>query len=59
MEEDIRWRASKNDSMALSGSLDPYDNILFMPLTQFLDAPIVQELLHNGAALQVKYRLAF
>ena len=33
--------------------LDPYNNPLAMPLAEFLDAPIVADLLHNGAALQV------
>lgn len=32
---------------------DPYDNGLFMPLRQFIEEPIVKDLLHNGAALQV------
>ena len=32
---------------------DSYDNALFMPLRQFIEEPIVKDLLHNGAALQV------
>ncbi len=53
MEEDIKWRALENPISSLSGQLDPYNNPLIMPLAEFVDAPLVEELLHNGAALQV------
>ncbi len=33
--------------------LDPYDNLLVMPLAEFVEHPIARELLHNGATLQV------
>ncbi len=36
-----------------SAGTDPYDNSLFMPLRTFIEEPIVKDLLHNGAALQV------
>lgn len=54
MEEDLRRRASENASHSLTGPLDPYDNPSIMPLRDFVNAPIVQDLLHNGAALQVR-----
>ncbi|BDA40770.1 Protein-tyrosine sulfotransferase [Coccomyxa sp. Obi] len=53
MEEDIKRRALENPTSSLSGQLDPYNNPLIMPLAEFVDAPIVEELLHNGASLQV------
>ena len=37
-----------------SKSADPYDNGLYMPLHDFIEEPIVKDLLHNGAALQVR-----
>lgn len=33
--------------------LDPYDNNRVMPLAEFLEHPLVHELVHNGAAYQV------
>jgi hypothetical protein len=60
MEADMHARkaiaaAACSGGSALEGTpLDPYDNPLAMPLAQFVDAPIVAELLHNGAALQVR-----
>lgn len=33
--------------------LNPYNNSLVMPLHEFVEHPIAEELLHNGAALQV------
>ena len=53
MEEDIKRRALEKPISSLSGQLDPYNNPLIMPLAEFVDAPLVKELLHNGAALQV------
>ncbi len=53
MEEDIKRRALDNPISSLSGQLDPYNNPLIMPLADFIDAPLVEELLHNGASLQV------
>lgn len=53
LEEDIKRRALENPISSLSGQLDPYNNPLIMPLAEFVDAPLVEELLHNGAAIQV------
>lgn len=33
--------------------LDPYNNSLAMPLHEWIEHPIAEELLHNGATLQV------
>ena len=33
---------------------DPYNHSLYMSLQQFVEEPLVQELLHDGAALQVE-----
>lgn len=33
--------------------LDPYNNSLAMPLHEFVEHPIAEELLHNGGTLQV------
>lgn len=33
--------------------LDPYNNSLVMPLHEWIEHPIAEELLHNGATLQV------
>ena len=48
-------QAARNGTAGIEGSAgtDPYDNVLFMPLRQFVEEPIVKDLLHNGAALQV------
>ena len=34
--------------------LDPYNNPLVMPLKDFVESPVVADLLHDGAALQVR-----
>ncbi len=34
-------------------TLNPYNNSLVMPLHEFVEHPIAEELLHNGATLQV------
>jgi hypothetical protein len=52
------WR---DDAMRLIGfrvAFDPYHNELVMPLTEFLEQPIVEDLLHNGATLQARTLLA-
>ena len=61
MEADLRARAARlNKEEAAPGAkretaaVDPYDNALLMPLREFLAAPIVADLLHNGAALQAR-----
>lgn len=58
MEADLRVRAARLAAQPASGArvatVDPYDNPLVMPLAEFLEAPIVADLLHNGAALQVQ-----
>ena len=33
--------------------LDPYNNSLVMPLAEWIEHPIAEELIHNGATLQV------
>jgi hypothetical protein len=59
VEADLRVRAAAmraaraDEERTPPPPLDPYDNPLAMPLREFLDAPIVADLLHNGAALQV------
>jgi len=50
MEADISQRQANPGS----NSADPYDNGLYMPLHDFIEEPIVKDLLHNGAALQVR-----
>lgn len=59
MEADLRQRLARIES-ADDDELDgleepdsPYDHPLIMPLRQFIEEPTVDELLHNGAALQV------
>ena len=37
-----------------TNSLDPYRNLLVMPLADFIEHPLAHELVHNGQALQVK-----
>ena len=37
--------------------LDPYNNSLVMPLHEWVEHPIAEELLHNGATLQVGSRV--
>ncbi len=34
--------------------LDPYNNSLVMPLHEWVEHPIAEELMHNGATLQVR-----
>ena len=51
MEDDMMQRQAARSGAA---GTDPYDNGLFMPLRQFIEEPIVKDLLHNGAALQVR-----
>ena len=59
MEADMTQRQAAEsgaaDAASAEGSAgtDPYNNSLFMPLRQFIEEPIVKDLLHNGAALQV------
>lgn len=36
--------------------LDPYNNSLVMPLHEWVEHPIAEELLHNGATLQARGR---
>ena len=58
MEADMTQRqAAKSGAAGAAGSAgtDSYDNSLFMPLRQFIEEPIVKDLLHNGAALQVSH----
>lgn len=39
--------------LAEAAPLDPYDNALIMPLREFVAHPVVQDLLSDGAAMQV------
>lgn len=50
MEADMTQRQANPGSKGA----DPYDNGLYMPLRDFIEEPIVKDLLHNGAALQVR-----
>lgn len=36
-----------------SQGADPYNHSLYMSLQQFVEEPLVKELLHDGTALQV------
>eukprot|EP00898_Chlorokybus_atmophyticus_P005793 jgi/Chlat1/6214/Chrsp44S05748 len=60
LDEDMRVRAETNNRKNLqqqsntgSASLDPYDNPHVMSLRDFIRHPLVYELLHNGATLQL------
>ena len=53
MEEDMTRRRARPGTEGSQGT-DPYDNPLYMPLHQFVEEPMVQEMLHNGASLQVR-----
>ena len=44
------WSLGPEDEAQLLPTLDPYDNPLYMPLSEFVGHPIAQELLHNGQA---------
>lgn len=52
MEKDMRQQRA---GLGIQGSpgTDPYNNGLYIPLHRFVEEPIVKDLLHNGAALQV------
>jgi len=39
-------------------TLDPYNNSLVMPLHEWIEHPLAQELIHNGATLQVTCLIA-
>lgn len=51
------WNEAKNQSVWVlpdaEAVLDPYNNSLVMPLHEWVEHPIAEELLHNGATLQV------
>ncbi|KAL4457850.1 hypothetical protein ABPG75_012715 [Micractinium tetrahymenae] len=51
------WNEAKNESVWVLPDaepvLDPYNNSLVMPLHEWVEHPVAEELLHNGAALQV------
>lgn len=60
----VLWTQAILDSKAIAANatnhnitaldvLDPYDNPLTMPLSDFVDHPVVLETLHDGATLQV------
>ena len=53
MEEDMARRRVRPGTEGSTGA-DPYDNSLYMPLAQFVEEHMVQELLHNGESLQVR-----
>jgi hypothetical protein len=55
MEADMeRRRAGTGTEVpGVAQGADPYNHSLYMPLQQFVEEPLVQELLHDGAALQV------
>ncbi|KAK9810315.1 hypothetical protein WJX72_008465 [[Myrmecia] bisecta] len=58
LEQDLHARAAQ---LAAAPQLaptkdqpvDPYNNLLVMPLADFIEHPLAHELLHNGGALQV------
>lgn len=45
--------AERTNPFAIEGNLDPYDNPLTMSLREFSEHPVVDELVHDGATLQV------
>ncbi|KAL4420062.1 hypothetical protein ABPG77_004327 [Micractinium sp. CCAP 211/92] len=51
------WNEAKNESVWVLPDadpvLDPYNNSLVTPLHEWIEHPIAEELLHNGATLQV------
>ncbi|KAI7840366.1 hypothetical protein COHA_005910 [Chlorella ohadii] len=51
------WNEAKNSSVWVlpppEAVLDPYNNSLVMPLHEWVEHPIAEELMHNGATLQV------
>eukprot|EP00884_Botryococcus_braunii_P009434 jgi/Botrbrau1/18492/Bobra.0072s0071.1 len=48
-----RYKRALYKQLGFHSHFDPYNNDIAMPLQEFLSDPIVTELLHNGAALQV------
>jgi hypothetical protein len=56
MEADMERRRAGIGAEVPQGNqgADPYDHSLYMSMQQFVEEPLVQELLHNGAALQVE-----
>lgn len=48
-----KWSLSEDEQALLAPNLDPYNNRLFMPLSEFAASPIAAELLHNGQLMQV------
>lgn len=55
LEDDLRARAAAAPAgVELPAHADPYDcPAVAMPLAEFLEAPLVRDLVHNGSALQV------
>lgn len=48
-----KWNLSQDESASLLPDMDPYNNPLVMPLEEFVEHPIAQELLHDGQTFQV------
>ena len=56
MEADMERKRAEIGAEVPGGSqgADPYNHSLYMSLQQFVEEPLVKELLHDGTALQVK-----
>jgi hypothetical protein len=56
------WNEAKNSSVWVlpppDPVLDPYNNSLVMPLHEWVEHPIAEELMHNGGTLQVRVTVA-
>ncbi len=51
--QESTWELTEEEAATLLPPLDPYDNPLVMPLSDFVRHPIARELLHDGQTLQV------
>jgi len=48
-----KWELDEADKERLLGPVDPYNHPAYMPLSEFIQHPIADELLNNGELLQV------
>lgn len=55
-EKEAGERQSANTDQEDLPPLNPYNNTLAMPLDDFVNHPAAMEVLHNGAAFQVRSR---
>ena len=57
LEEELHVRARHVQARKYSkqdGPLDPYNNSLALPLSEWIEHPLVHELVHDGETLQVR-----